>query len=195
MKGVIFNVVEDAVVAGRGDDAWDAVLERSGLDGSWTAIGDYDDAELLALVEATAGMLGLDADELTRRLGHDALLGLAERYPAFLAPHAETIPFLLTLNDVIHPEVRKLHPTARPPRFAFERTGERELVVVYESHRTLCRLADGMIRGAATRYGEVAQVVHEACTRDGAPHCRLRCTFAPAGDAVGRGPHRELAAR
>ncbi len=177
MKGVIFNVVEDAVVRGRGEAAWDEILDRSGLEGSWTAIGDYPDEDLIAVIESGATLFGVDADELTTHLGHDALLELADRYPGFVAPHGSATPFLLTLNDVIHSEVRKLHPSALPPWFRFDQTGDRELLVEYHSHRPLCRLAEGMIRGAASAFGERAIVVHEACAREGAPHCRLRCTF------------------
>lgn len=188
MKGVIFNVVEDAVVESHGEAAWDAILDAAGLRGSWTAIGDYPDAELLAVVRAGSGVLDVDPDELTRDLGHAALFGLARRYPAFVEPHTDPRSFLLTLNDVIHPEVRKLHPAARPPRFEFELTAEQTLLVDYHSHRPLCRLADGMIRGAAAWFGETAEVVHETCARGSDTHCRLRCTFAAAraaGTAAG----------
>ena len=32
----------------------------------------------------------------------------AKRYPEFFEPHETTLEFLLTLNEMIHPEVRKL---------------------------------------------------------------------------------------
>lgn len=199
MKGVVFNLVEDAVVSTHGEAAWDALLQRAGLDGCWTAIGNYPSRHLLALVAAGSAMLDVEPDDLTRDLGRHAVLALADRNREFFTPHPEVTSLLFSLNDVIHPEVRKLNPEANPPRFDFVELGPDDLLVSYHSHRPLCALADGMIRGAATWYGQRAAVVHDACTRQGAPHCRLRCTFTPAvcaatgtsGSASGRPAHGE----
>ena len=43
----------------------------------------------------------------------------AVRYPQFFEPHDCTRSFVLTLNDIIHPEVRKLYPGADVPEFDF----------------------------------------------------------------------------
>lgn len=177
MKGIIFNMVEDAVVAEHGEVVWDKLLAEAGVDGAYTALGDYPDAELVALVHAGSAALGVDTGDLTRHLGHAALLGLAERYPQFFAPHASVRPFLLTLNDVIHAEVRKLHPEAQPPDFWFDDSDPDTLVVHYRSRRRLCALAEGMIAGAATHYGQRAHIVQTACLLDGAEHCVLETSF------------------
>ncbi len=59
------------------------------------------------------------------------MLTLAEGFPDFFTPHDRTVDFLLTLNDVIHPQVRKLHAAARPPEFDFTVLGDDELRIVY----------------------------------------------------------------
>lgn len=178
MKGIIFTLVEDAVVAEHGEGAWDALLDRAGLDGAYTALGDYPDADLDALVAAGAQMLDASPGDLTRTLGHASLLGLAGRYPHFFAPHRDARSFLLTLNDVIHPEVRKLHEDAEPPEFRFEETAPDRLRVHYVSVRRLCALAEGMIAGAGAHYGDTVTVEQAACVADGHDHCVLDVTFA-----------------
>ena len=180
MKGIIFTMVEDAVVAEHGEAAWDGLLTDAGLEGTYTALGDYPDAELVALVEAGSSRLGTDPDDLTRHLGHAALLGLSRRYPQFFAPHGAARPFLLTLNDVIHAEVRKLHPEAQPPDFWFDASDPQTVRVHYRSRRRLCMLAEGMISGAATYFGERALITQTSCLRDGADHCVLETTFVAA---------------
>jgi hypothetical protein len=177
MKGIIFNVVEDAVVAEHGEDAWESVLDAAGLDGSWTSVGMYPDEDLLALVDAGSTVLGVPRADLLRHLGHVCLLGLARRYPQFLEPHEATRPFLLTLNEVIHPEVRKLHPDARPPEFWFDETDPDTLLMHYESSRRLCLLAEGMVQGAASCFGERASVTQLACVHEGADRCVLAIGF------------------
>lgn len=182
MKGIIFNVVADAVCARYGEPVWDQLLMQAGVEGAYTSMGDYPDDELHALVAAASSALGATPADVLRILGQDAVGGLAARYPHFFAPHSRTADFVVTLNDVIHPEVRKLHPNAAPPEFGFTLDGD-DLVVEYRSRRRLCALADGMIVGSALHFGEHAQVSHELCVHLGDQTCVLRCRFAPAAAA------------
>jgi hypothetical protein len=188
VKGVIFDVVEEAVTAAHGEEGWDALLEEAGVEGAYTALGDYPDSELTALVAAGSRLHGVAPEELTRWLGHQALLGLAARHPHFFAPHADTRSFLLTLNDVIHPEVRKLDAHAEPPHFAFADRPDGALAVTYRSQRRLCALAVGMIHGAATHFGEQVRTTQAECMHQGAEACVLLCTFDTGpGDGAARG--------
>lgn len=180
MKGIIFNVVEDAIVAEHGEEVWDALLDSAGVDGAFTAIGNYPDEILTALVQAGSAALGVPPADLTRHLGHAALLGLATRYPHFFAPHDDARSFLLTLNDVIHPEVRKLHADTDPPEFWFEPGDDGVLVVHYRSVRRLCALAEGMIAGSGTHFGDTVTVDQVQCTDDGHDRCVLHVTFTRA---------------
>jgi hypothetical protein len=177
MKGIIFNVVEEAVVAEHGEETWETILDAAGLDGAWTSVGMYPDEDLDALVGAGSSVLGVPPPELLRHLGHVCLLGLARRYPHFFEPFDRTRPFLLTLNDVIHPEVRKLHADARPPEFWFDEEDPDTLVMHYGSSRRLCLLAEGMVQGAATRFAERARVSQPACMHEGADRCVLTISF------------------
>ena len=62
----------------------------------------------------------------------------AERYPQLFEPHDCTRSFVLTLNDIIHPEVRKLYPGADVPEFDFGIRDDDRLVMGYRSPRKLC---------------------------------------------------------
>lgn len=178
MKGVIFTIVEQAIIAEHGDAVWDSLLNEAGVDGAYTALGDYPDEELFRLVAAGSSALGVGERELIRWLGQASLLDLADRYPQFFTPHTTALDFVLTINDVIHPEVRKLHRAADPPRFDFEVTPEGDLLVGYHSARQLCDLAEGMLGGAAVYYGERATIRHDSCLRDGDDACVLHCRFS-----------------
>ncbi len=173
MKGVVFNVFEDAVRRVHGDDVWDDVLERAGLGGAYTSLDTYPDRELNALVRAGSVALGVSEDELVHWLGVEAAGIFFLRYPKFFAPHGSTSAFLAALNDIIHPEVRKLYPDAETPHFDLEGRSDGGLVMHYHSRRTLCRLAAGLVEGSAPRFGERATVEHSACVRDGSSHCTL----------------------
>jgi len=170
------NLVEEAIVAEHGDDTWDSLLDTSGLDGAYTSLGNYPDDDLERLVASGAEVLAVQPRDLSRHLGELAIEGLAERYPHYFAPHEATIGFLLTLDDVIHTEVRKLYPTSAPPDFWFDAPIGSELAVHYRSERRLCALAEGMMAGAAAHYDEQVRIAHESCMFDGADHCTLRVT-------------------
>ncbi len=182
MKGIIFNLVEDSVVDAHGLETWDQILEKAGLDGAYTALGNYPDADFVALISAGSSMLGIEPPDLTREIGRDALGRLAERFPRFFTPHDSVRSFLMTLNDVIHPEVLKLHHDSTPPAFWFDEPGPDHLVVHYRSQRKLCALAEGLIEGAAEYYGQGAIVTQTQCMLEGADHCALDTAITAAVD-------------
>ena len=180
MKGIIFNLLEEVVANRYGEDVWDSLLSDAGVDGAYTSLGSYPDAQLFALVGAASAALNLPADAVIRQFGESAIPLLASRYPSFFDGHATTRSFLLTLNDIIHPEVEKLYPGADVPNFAFEEVTDDALVIRYWSSRKLCALAEGFILGAATQYGETAVVDQAVCMHRGADYCLLGCSFTSA---------------
>lgn len=181
MKGIIFNLAQDAIVRHHGEDAWDDLVDAAEVEGAYTALGNYPDEDLTKLVGAGAAALETSPQDLTRGLGRDALLGLAERYPHFFTPHQDVRSFLLTLNDVIHVEVRKLHPGANPPEFWFGDPEAESLRIHYRSGRQLCALAEGMLAGAGEYYGQQVSVGHDGCMLDGRDHCTFVVDIEPAG--------------
>ncbi len=181
MKGVVFNILEDVVTAESGEHGWDDLLDRAGVDAGYTAIGNYADAEFVRLLHARASGTATDPDAELRRFGLAGMRRLVELYPDFFTPHLTTIPFLLTLNDIIHPAVRCLYPGADVPVFDFAPVPRRPdggLVVGYRSRRRLCHLAAGFIEGVASHYGEQVVLGHEQCMHHGAPECVIVCAFS-----------------
>jgi hypothetical protein len=177
VKGIIFNLVEEVIADELGDDAWDSLLEAAGLDGVYTSLGSYPDEELFALVAAASSALGQTPDQVVRHLGEGALPLLAARYPAFFEPYTSTEPFLRTLNDVIHSEVRKIYPGAEVPDFDFLSEQLGVLVIGYQSKRRLCSLAEGFIAATAHHYGEQVDITQSECMKSGSDKCLIRCSF------------------
>src|SRR6185503_4047295 len=100
-------------------------------------------------VEAASEALGKPADEILRWFGRQAMPLLAHQYPVFFASHHATRAFVLSVNSIIHPEVRKLYTGAGCPHFHFEDGADGALLLGYNSPRRLCALAHGFIEGAA----------------------------------------------
>ena len=183
MKGIVFNLLEEVIRRDRGDDAWDDLLAAAEVDGAFTSLGSYPDSELERLVECAAVTYDRSPDEVLRWFGRRAMILLAERYPEFFERSTSTRAFLFTLNDIIHPEVRKLYPGAAVPTFDFETVGADVLRMGYQSARHLCALAEGFIEGAADWYQEDADVSQSECVRRGDARCVFDVRFPLAGGA------------
>ena len=98
---------------------------------------------------------------------------LAAAYPGFFVPHHDIGSFLGTLNDIIHPEVRKLYPGADVPTFGFTTASDGTITMRYGSPRRLCAFAEGLIEGAATQFGQVVTIEQPRCMLRGDELCTI----------------------
>ncbi|MBV9734726.1 MAG: heme NO-binding domain-containing protein [Acidisphaera sp.] len=177
MKGVVFNLLEEVVIRHQDEDVWDELLERAGVAGAYTSLGSYSDEDMHKLLAAAAGLLGRPPREVLRWFGQQAMSVLAERYPSFFARCPSSRPFVLSVNSIIHPEVRKLYTGAHCPNFQFQDTDDGALMMDYRSPRKLCALAQGFVEGAAAHYGERVTFEHLECMHDGDARCLFRITW------------------
>jgi len=177
MKGVVFNLLEAVVRRDYGDDTWEALLEAADADGAYSSLGNYPDEEMMKLVGAASSALKMPADDVVRWFGRNALPLLAEKHPHFFTAHKSTRPFLLTLNDVIHSEVRKLYPGAEVPVFTYDTSSSDVLLMHYRSPRKLCALAEGFIEATAAHYGEKLSLDQPECMKRGDDRCVLRVSI------------------
>lgn len=177
MKGIVFNLLEEAVSSEFGEATWDRLLDDAGLEGAYTSLGSYDDAEVFRLVEVASVALGIPPEDVLRWFGRRAMPLLIRRYPQFFSTHTTARSFLLTLNSLIHPEVRKLYPGASPPVFDFDTSDHHNLVIGYHSERRLCALAEGFMQGAAEHFQEHAQISQPTCMHEGADKCVFHVRF------------------
>jgi len=180
IKGIIFNLLEEVVCREFGHDKWDRLLEAADDDGVYTSLGSYSDDKIFALLKAASDELGLSSHDVLRWFGRHAMPLLAERYPSFFAA-PNTRAFVLTLNDMIHPEVRKLYPGAYVPTFDFDSASPDVLLMGYHSQRQLCALAHGFIDGAADYFNEEAVVEQTECMHRGDARCLFVLRFRSRG--------------
>lgn len=176
MKGVIFNAVEDAVERVLGPKAWDDTLDRASASGSYTSLGNYDDGELVGIIEALPDDAGVGLADRLRWVGLNAVPFLVAAFPQFF-DDVDVRRFLPALNHMIHPEVRKLYPGATPPDFDIRDDGGDEISLRYVSERQLCWLAEGFTLGVARHLDETVTISQPSCMHDGADHCELRIRF------------------
>jgi hypothetical protein len=173
VKGIVFNLLEEAVSRRHGEHVWDDLLQTAGLDGAYTSLGNYPDQHLTMLVRAAGAATGQPAQAIIRWFGREAIPALATAYPGFFGPHDDVRPFLYTLNDIIHPEVRKLYPGADVPTFGVSTADDGTITMRYGSPRQLCAFAEGLIDGAAAHFGQTVAIEQPDCMLRGDELCAI----------------------
>ena len=114
MKGIVFNLLEDFIIDGWGEEAYDEIISLCPLRTKEPFIGPgtYEDADLLAIVGKAAETLSVSVPEAVHAFGKYCFPKLASKYPMFLEGHKHPKTFLKTIDDVIHVEVKKLFKDA-----------------------------------------------------------------------------------
>lgn len=180
MKGVIFIMLEEEIRDEVGQEAWDQVLDEAGLEGVYTTLGNYPHEEFVELLEAAEPYTGETGRDAQKWFGRRALHQFTRKHPHLFEPHDSTLSFAGSLNDVIHPEVRKLYPEAPVPTFDIDEAPPRgDLVIAYESPRGLCSFAEGLLLGTADTYDEALVVEQPVCVHEGDGHCEILIQVGP----------------
>jgi len=180
MKGIVFTLLQQLVTDQHGEDVWDSLLESAGVEGAYTSVATYPDEEMTALVDAASKALGISPDDVLVWFGRSCMPLFADSYPAVFEGHMNARSLVLTLNDVIHPEVRKLFPGAYVPEFEYDDSDPKSLSLAYTSKRRLCSFAEGLLHGAADHFGEEAVVHHTKCMKHGNDTCLITVSFSAA---------------
>lgn len=156
MKGIVFTEFLEMVEQQFGLPMADRIIEAAQLvnDGAYTAVGTYDHHELLSLVKALSEETGTAAPKLVELFGEYLFERFTIAFPAFIEGSDSALAFLLGVDRYIHVEVRKLYPDAELPTFTYECNTPDKLIMTYQSRRPLADLAEGLIRGCISHYGD-----------------------------------------
>ena len=178
MKGIIYNVFEAFCLERCGADTYELILDDCGLgDHVFVGTSSYDDGLLTLLAGAAGPRLGMNEVALHRALGRFAFPQMAARMPAFVAPFRDPKAFLMTVDSIVHLEVRKLLPDARPLRFQIEDLGPDRLVMLYESPRQMYDFAEGLLEGVADHFGRTVAIDRTLINLVTGPACRFELRF------------------
>ncbi|MEZ5935858.1 MAG: heme NO-binding domain-containing protein [Alphaproteobacteria bacterium] len=160
MKGVVFTEFLEMVEDYFSPDVADSIIEASDLPsgGAYTAVGTYDHAEIVTLVQNLSAETGLGLDLLLRSFGKHLFARFVQGYPAFFEGKRDAFHFLQSVEDHIHVEVRKLYPDAELPSVAASLEGPNHLKIVYRSDRNMGDLAHGLIEGCVQHFAEPIEI-------------------------------------
>jgi hypothetical protein len=172
MKGVVFTEFMELVESRMGLEMLDRIITEAQLpnDGAYTAVGTYDHAELVRLVQALSHASGIAVPQLIHLFGEHLFQRFSESYKPLFADSHTAFDFLARIDDVIHVEVRKLYPDAELPTLPCEATAPGTLVMHYSSPRGFGDLAEGLIAGCIKHFNEDIRVTRTDLPMEGALH-------------------------
>jgi predicted hydrocarbon binding protein len=179
MQGVVFTLFSDCVIENFGMEVWDELLEKVSpeSEGVYTSGDTYEDSELFAYVGELSNKTGVAATDLVRTFGEYMFSHLLSHMPQAVKPGMSLKDFLLTVDQVIHKEVKRLHPNSYLPEIDYENSSDEQLIMIYRSKRKLCHLAEGLIFGAAKHFKTEVSIEHPLCMHRDDDHCRLEISF------------------
>lgn len=180
MKGMIFTEFLDMVGDRFGLAVKDRVIAAAGgaHDGAYTAVGNYDHREMVAMAIELSAATRLPLNTLLVAFGQHVFGVFTQHYGHFFAEAPGAIAFLARIEDYIHVEVRKLYPDAELPGFTYPACAAGQLVMEYRSPRPMAAFAEGLVRATVSHYGEPLSLTVEDLS--GGAGTSARFTLAPA---------------
>lgn len=160
MLGVIFTNLIEMMEKEVGLELTERVLDEANIssNGSYTSVGYYEPAEIVAIVTRLSVHTGVPIPDLVRKFGHYLFKLLAEGHPHAVAGKTSVIQILSTLDSHIHVEVKKLYPEADLPTFETIEETDSYIKLLYTSTNRLEPLAEGLIAGGAEYFGEQVSI-------------------------------------
>lgn len=179
MKGVVFTFFEEFVIEKWGEDFFDEVLDACTLKTTepFVGPGTYPDEDLIEIVSRTVELADVPLPHALEAFGERLFGQLAGAFPKFVEAHRHPKPFLLSVHDIIHVEVRKLWPDAETPSFHYLDTHPNLLTIDYDSKRQLCRVMGGLLNGVAEHFSTPIAWQETQCTHNGDARCRFELDF------------------
>ena len=167
MKGVVFTDFFEFIEAEHDYAMVDKVIEASGSNGIYTAVGSYPFEEMLNLVVAYGEHSKTEITDILYKFGKHLLRTFYTNYSFFFTQSRTAFDFLNSVDSYIHIEVAKLYPDAELPRFSVVHRDEKQMVLIYNSERKLSHLALGLIEETLSYYKEKAHVDMLNLSEDG----------------------------
>ena len=182
MQGIMFIELSRFIDGRLGSGAWESALTAAGLsDRAYSPRSPGSDEDFVAIVLGVARTSGQPVETILEAFGEfiapDLLGGL---YGLLLDDGWDLLDFLEHTEGSIHTVVRARDPSAAPPRLRTVRSGPDEVVIFYDSPRRMCSVAKGIVRGAASHFGERVELIESRCMLAGAARCEITVRRSPS---------------
>ena len=178
MKGVVFVALSEMIQEMYGHRAWNDFIKESKVEseGVYTSTEIYDDKESKQLLSVISAALGKKESDILYIFGLYLIKYFQTKYPESFR-HDRFVDFMSSIGTTVHVEIEKLSPNCTPPLIKVLDVESNKFTVYYFSKRKLCRLAHGLMSGAAKIYKADVEINHISCRQEGDDQCLFEIKY------------------
>lgn len=156
MRGILFTEYLEFAASQASEQILDDVLNElaGNITGAYTSVGNYSFEEFAKIHISLTSKLNKSPDEMACQFGIALFARFKELFPAYFKGIGSGIEFLEKVGAHIHEEVKKLYPDAKPPTVFIEEKEGKPVFLVYQSHRPLAAVAQGLASACLQDFGD-----------------------------------------
>jgi len=168
MYGIVNKAIEDLVKVNFGEDKWDAVKKRSGVDVDYFLSNEpYDDAITYQLAGAVSEEMEMPVEKVLEAFGEWWILKTGkEKYGGLMQAGGNNLREFLINLPIFHNRIMLMYPKLTPPEFQISDVEDNSVHVHYFSKRVgLQEFVRGLLSGLGKMY-ETPVVIELLESRD-----------------------------
>jgi Haem-NO-binding len=173
MYGIVNKAIEDLVKENFGEDKWQAVKEKSGVDIDFFLSNEpYDDDITYRLAGAVSEVMQISVADVLCAFGEWWVLRTGkEKYGGLMEAGGTHLREFLVNLPVFHNRVMLIYPKLTPPEFKVSDIGDKSIHVHYFSKRLgLQDFVRGLLQGLGKMYNTPVEVEMLQNRNEGATH-------------------------
>lgn len=173
MYGIVNKAIEDLVKENFGEEKWEAVKLRSGVDVDYFISNEpYDDDLTYKLAGAVSEEMNITVAQVLQAFGEWWILKTGkDKYGGLMAAGGNNLREFLVNLPLFHNRIMLIYPKLTPPEFKVSDLGENSLHIHYFSKREgLQEFVRGLLTGLGKMYNTPAHVELIQSRDDGSNH-------------------------
>ena len=180
MYGIIFTFLKEYVEERHGgNETWRTLVKATtGQEHKiYFPVVDYSDEEIVGLAQTAADALGLSLPVVLEDFGSYVGPRLMSFYPMYLKDGLDnSFDMIIHAGANIHDAIHRHNPDRKPPHLSAQRESDDVLIIHYHSHRKLCHVVRGIVRGLGEHFNEELTIEETQCMYEGAKECVIKVT-------------------
>ena len=156
MYGIVNKAIQDLVTENFGEDKWELIKEKSGVDVDYFLSNEpYDDDITFQLAGATSEIIGITVGQVLNAFGEWWILKTGkEKYGGLMEAGGNNLKEFLVNLPQFHNRIMLMYPKLTPPEFKVSDIENNSIHVHYFSKREgLQEFVRGLLSGLGKMYG------------------------------------------
>lgn len=173
MYGIVNKAIQDLVTENYGEEVWEKVKEKSGVDVDYFLSNEpYDDAVTYKLAGGASEVLGITVEQVLQVFGEWWILKTGkEKYGGLMETGGSNLREFLVNLPMFHNRIMLMFPKLTPPEFKVSNAEANSIHVHYHSKREgLQEFVRGLLSGLGKMYNVPVTIELLQSRNEGSTH-------------------------